>query len=328
MGFRMSGRLIVGGAVSLLAALVPGGIGITATVQDSAVRPYSRQSDVIYGRKDGLALTMEVLGPRKPNGLAVIWVVSSSGRSSREQTLTTSFERRVLPFLQRGYAVFAVIHGSSPRFQLQDHVQDVRRAVRFVFHRAADYHVDPRRLGIAGSSSGGLTALLIAMHGDDGDARADDPVMQAPSRVQAAGAFFAPSDLLQFGEGEETVLQFMQRRYAVIDPSFEFFDVEAKTGARTRIEEPDAVARTLREFSPIRHVTRGDPPTILIHGTADALVPIEQSRRLARRLRDAGVPVQLLEREGMAHAWPGWEAEAALIADWFETHLRVRGNKQ
>jgi hypothetical protein len=53
---------------------------------------YSRQSDVIYGRKFGLALTMEVFTPAKPNGLGVVWVVSSSGKSSREQTLQPSFD--------------------------------------------------------------------------------------------------------------------------------------------------------------------------------------------------------------------------------------------
>ena len=64
---------------------------------------YSRQSDVSYGRKFGLALTMEVFAPAKPNGLRVIWVVSSSGKSSREQTLQSSFARRISPLLEHGW---------------------------------------------------------------------------------------------------------------------------------------------------------------------------------------------------------------------------------
>src|SRR5262249_884035 len=75
---------------------------------------YSRQSDFIYGHKFGLALTMEVFTPAKPNELGVVWVVSSSGKSSREQTLQPSFGRRISPLLTHGYTVFAVIHGSSP----------------------------------------------------------------------------------------------------------------------------------------------------------------------------------------------------------------------
>ena len=114
---------------------------------------YSRQSDVIYGRRFGLALTMEVFTPAKPNRLGVLWVVSSSGKSSREQTLQPSFERRLSPLLTHGYTVFAVIHGSSPAFQVPDFVDDARRAVRFVRHRAAEFRIDGQRLGIAGVKS-------------------------------------------------------------------------------------------------------------------------------------------------------------------------------
>src|SRR5438309_1378068 len=70
----------------------------------------ARQSDVIYGRKFGLALTMEVFTPASRNGLGVVWVVSSSGISSREQTLRESFQQRLSPLVDRGYTVFAVIH--------------------------------------------------------------------------------------------------------------------------------------------------------------------------------------------------------------------------
>src|SRR5918993_135284 len=73
-------------------------LGVHASAPATAQTPsveYSRQSDVIYGRKFGLALTMEVLVPADPNGLGVVWVVSSSGKSSREHTLQPSFERRL-----------------------------------------------------------------------------------------------------------------------------------------------------------------------------------------------------------------------------------------
>jgi hypothetical protein len=129
----------------------------------------SRQSDVVYGHKLGVGLTMEVFTPVMPNGIGVLWVVSSSGKSSRELTLQDSFERRISPLLDRGYVVFAVIHGSAPVFNVQDFVSDVRRAVRFVRERSARFGVDGRRLGLAGSSSGGLLALMVAMEGEDGN---------------------------------------------------------------------------------------------------------------------------------------------------------------
>jgi dipeptidyl aminopeptidase/acylaminoacyl peptidase len=78
----------------------------------------------------------------------------------------------------------------------------------------------------------------------------------------------------------------------------------------------------LREYSPVTHVTAGDPPTILIHGDMDKAVPVQQSRRLVERLNDANVPARLVVRTGAGHAYPGWEADNALIAEWFDAHLR------
>ena len=78
----------------------------------------------------------------------------------------------------------------------------------------------------------------------------------------------------------------------------------------------------LREYSPVTHVTAGDPPAILIHGDQDQAVPVQQSRRLLERLNDANVPARLTVREGAGHAYSGWEADSSLIADWFDAHLR------
>jgi acetyl esterase/lipase len=299
---------------------VLGGAGEFVPAQ-TAVAEYSRQSDVIYGRKLGLALTMEVFAPPRPNGLGVVWVVSSSGKSSREQTLQPSFERRIMPFLQRGYTIFAVIHGSSPAFQVQDYVEDARRAVRFVRHRAGEFGIDAQHLGISGASAGGLIALLVALRGEDENPASADAVERVSSRVQAVGCFFPPTDLTNFGDNSESILDLMRQRGAA-DPSFQFYDVEQKTGARTLVTDQEKLLRMLSEISPVTHVTADDPPTILVHGDADKAVPLQQSRRLVDRLREANVVARLVVREGMAHAWPGWEADSSLIAEWFDAHLR------
>jgi hypothetical protein len=113
------------GRLACLALCLMGSLPNRANAQGSAAKA-SRQSDVVYGRKFGLALTMEVFTPANRNGLGVVWVVSSSGRSSRDETLQNSFERRLSPLLDRGYTVFAVIHGSAPIFNVLDQLSDVR----------------------------------------------------------------------------------------------------------------------------------------------------------------------------------------------------------
>lgn len=285
------------------------------------VLKYSRQADVIYGRKHGLALTMEVLEPPVANGLGVIWIVSSSGVSSREKTFQPSFEQRIRPFLNQGYKVFAVIHGSSPRFQLRDYFQDGTRAVRFVRFHSDQFEIDPDRLAIAGSSAGGHIALMIATQGRDGDEKAIDPVERVSSKVRAAGCFFPPTDLLNYAQEHENVLDFMRRKYGMVPPAFEFFDVDAQSGARTPIRGREDLLLALREMSPIMHVSPDDPPTILIHGDSDSIVPVQQSKRFVGQLEKAQVAVRLVLRKGKTHAWKGWEADSELIAAWFNRQL-------
>ena len=296
-------------------------LGSAAAGQTSRAK-ITRQSDVIYGRKFGMALTMEVFTAATRNGIGVVWVVSSSGRSSRQQTVEDSFERRIAPLLEQGYTVFAVIHGSAPIFSLQDQVSDVRRAVQFVRHRAAEFGIDGQRLGISGSSAGGLLALVVAMQDGQGDETSDDPVERESSRVQAVGCFFPPTDLLNYGGSGENLVDLMQKRDGKVDPTFQFYASDAKTGARRALTGREEVNRMLQGYSPVTHVTAGDPPTILIHGEQDKAVPVQQSRRLIERLNEANVPARLVVRESVGHAYRGWEADAALIADWFDTHLR------
>ena len=277
-------------------------VSVAALLQPQPNAGYARQSDVIYSRRSDLALTMEVLIPPRPNRVGVVWVVSSSGRSSPEQTFQPTFERRVSPFLSQGYTVFAVMHSVAPKFQVPDYENDVRRAVRFVRHDAARFGIDPGRLGIVGSSSGGLIALLVALRGQDGNPDSADSVERVSGRVQVAGAFFSPTDLTNFGDASENILDVMRQRTGKIDPSFP--------------------SENLADISPVTHVTRDDPPILLIHGNQDKAIPIQQSRRLMERLQAARVPARFVEREGKAHAWDGWESDSALVADWFTAHLR------
>jgi acetyl esterase/lipase len=155
---------------------------------------------------------------------------------------------------------------------VQDYVQDARRAVRFVRHRASEFGIDAQRLGISGSSAGGLIALNVAMRGEDGDPASEDAVERVSSRVRAVGCFFPLTDLTNFGDNAEHIVDLMRQRGAV-DPSFQFYDVDQKTGARTRVTDRENVLRSLRDISPVTHVTADDPPAILVHGGADKAVP-------------------------------------------------------
>src|SRR5206468_1308933 len=125
-------------------------------------------------------LTLDVFKPKKEsNGLGVILVVSGGWVSSHDG-INRGF---VVPFTDRGYTVFAVVHGSQPKFTIPEVVGDMKRSVRFIRHHAREYGVDPEQLGISGASAGGHLSLMIGTSGDKGNPSAVDPVDREPSRV-------------------------------------------------------------------------------------------------------------------------------------------------
>src|SRR5262249_32142660 len=108
--------------------------------------------------------------------------------------------------LRRGYTVFAVVHGSQPKYTIPEILPDMHRAVRFIRHHARDYHIDPDRIGIAGGSAGGRLSMMQATAGTSGDPGATDPIDRESSRVQAVGCFFPPTDFLNYGKPGEIAL--------------------------------------------------------------------------------------------------------------------------
>ena len=94
---------------------------------------------------------MDVFTPEQPNGCGVVFMVSGGFFSAKSMINTAFFQA----FLDRGYVVFAVVHGSQPKYAIPEIVEDIHRSLRYIRHHAADYGVDPARLGICGASAGG-----------------------------------------------------------------------------------------------------------------------------------------------------------------------------
>ena len=113
-------------------------------------------------------MTLDAFRPDKPNGCAILFMVSGGFFSSHD-AINPDFYRALL---DRGYTVFAVVHGSQPRFFIPEIEQDIHRAVRFVRHNAAQFEINPDKLGITGASAGGHLSLTMATQGRPGNADA------------------------------------------------------------------------------------------------------------------------------------------------------------
>lgn len=277
---------------------------------------YTRREDVIYGRKFGTALTLDVFTPKeKPNGAAVIAVVSGGWFSDHGGVNPQSY----LPYLKRGYTVFAVVHGSQPKFTIPEVLTDMHRAVRFIRSRAEEFRIDPKRIGITGGSAGGHLSLMIGTSGTDGDSNAKDPVDRLSSRVQAVGCFYPPTDFLNWGEPGVNALG--KGPLAWLPSPFEFREFDATAKKFVSVTDEKKLLKIGREISPITHVSADDPAMLIIHGDADKVVPIQQAQIMIEKLKSVNVPNELVNRPGQGHGWPTLLNDVELFADWFDKHL-------
>jgi acetyl esterase/lipase len=303
--------------VAFVGLLVAPSAALAQAADDAA---FTRKQDVVYGRKFGTALTMDVFTPRKPNGAAVVWVVSGGWVSSHAAINPGAIKE----FLDRGYTVFAVCHGCQPKFTIPEILDDLHRAVRFIRHHAKEYGIDPERIGITGGSAGGHLALMQGTAGDKGKADAKDPIDRASSRVQAVACFFPPTDFLNYGGKDKFALDGLLARFKA---PFDFREFDAKAGVFVPVGDREKVLAISRQVSPITHVSADDAPTLIVHGDADVLVPIGQAEAIVAKLKEAGVPAELVVKKGAAHGWKGMEKDRATMADWFDKYLRPAGPK-
>lgn len=254
--------------------------------------------EVIYGHKDGLAMTFDVFPPNgKANGAAVVFVVSGGWFSKWAPPAKTRFV--LSPFLASGYTGFAVRHGSSPRYSIAEAVSDVRRAIRTIRRDAKEYGIESDRIGVIGMSAGGHLTLMLATTGDDGKS-SDNPLEKVSSRITAGVALVPPSDLTNYvwstPDLDDQYLRF---------PGLDMTKDEAKT------------------VSPLYFVSPDDAPCLVISGGKDTLVLPEQGRWIHEKMEKTGVENKFVLYKDAGHGL-GKDMPAAIMEslNWFNEHLK------
>ena len=268
---------------------------VAAQSQEMTVTP-----DVVYGHKYGMALTFDVFTPTNANGAAVLNMVSGGWRSQWRPHEVS--QRRYRELLDAGFTVIAVRHGSSPKYVIPEIVPDVRRAVRYIRLNARRLGVDPNRLGVWGGSAGGHLSLMLGNASDRGDPSSEDPVLRASDRVAAVVAYYPPVDLRPLARGATPA-----------NPNTRF--------PALNFDKSEAPAN-----SPIVHVSADDPPTLLIHGDSDGLVPVSNSHEIYAAFQEHGVESEVIIIPGADHGFRGTDAVLATAAmvNWFVDHLGSR----
>ncbi len=213
-------------------------------------------------------------------------------------------------FTARGYAIASIGYRLSDTAVFPAQLEDCKAAIRWLRAHAAAHHIDPDRIAAWGSSAGGH---LVALLGVTGGTRAFDKGghLDFSSGVQAVVDYYGPAD-------------FCDRSLLKDKPSLGGPESAESLliGAAVR-DHPEKAAAA----SPVAYVTKGGAPFFIVHGTADPVVPVSQSRRLDAALRDAGVFSRLKLIEGAAHGGPEYATRGLLdeVDAFLTTHLEPAG---
>lgn len=270
--------------------------------------------DIVYGHKFGMALTFDVFIPANSNGAAVIFLNSGgfvSGKvrflrmdENMECSYLTKDELMIVPenfkypplaqfsmdeLLDKGISVFDVRHGSSPRFTLDEIVEDCHLAIKFIKEHAGLFHIDPDRMGLFGASAGGYLAAYLA----------------------ATGA------------GVKTIAIYYPAGYDFIELKNTAEEAYENLPALHLDEE------ILKELSLNQHISSDDPSFLIIYGEEDFPFITASCKDISAALTKVEVEHELIPIPGVGHEFrneEGYHAEhgeyARLkMADWFGKKL-------
>ncbi len=204
------------------------------------------------------------------------------GGHTRQSAAFSNFPQVLASLASEGFVVASLEYRLSGEAKFPAQLQDVRAAVRFLKANAAKYGIDPNKVALWGGSAGGHLAALAGM--SCGAPGIDEKPQAAGSEcVQGVVSWYGVFDFAPMVQRAE------QAPVALLGCS---------SGAACPADKIAAV-------SPLTYLDPKDPPFLLIHGDADKVVPAEQSRIAAARMKAVGVPVETIFMPGIDHSWIG-----------------------
>jgi acetyl esterase/lipase len=230
---------------------------------------------VEYGAGGQRKLQLDLYLPKgrtKPTP-AIIFIHGGAWKSGKRSDM----KFYCVKFAEKGYVTATVTYRLMDEAPFPAAVRDVKCAVRWLRANAVKYQVDPNRIAVSGNSAGGHLSLMIG-YSDDPSLEGNGGNSTVSSRVSVVVDFYGPTDLTtDFARNQGLVQDFM--------------------GGKTFDEAPDMY----KLASPLFHLTKDDPPTLIFHGTIDSTVPIAQADKLAEKLKELGIDYVYERYDGWPH---------------------------
>ena len=260
--------------------------------------------DIEYGVAAGESLKLDAFVPEGAGPFPAVILVHGGGWTGGDKSGGAKKNAYMVPMHsaleQAGFAWFSINYRLAPKHRYPACVEDVETAIRWVKANAAKYRLDPRRIALSGESAGGHLVQLAMVRMDES------------TRLAAVVPFYGRCDL-------------------IIDqkPGAELrTNLAALFGRKTFDEE---ARRLMTAASPLLHLKRGLPPVLLVHGTADASVPYEQSVAWQKRSRELGLACDFITIKDGVHGMISWDVVAPTyrqdVVAWLVRTLRAPAAK-
>lgn len=255
------------------------------------------EMDMVYSKVAGESLMMDVYFPEKsPKPSPAVLVIHGGAWMSGKRSDVADIAKTLA---DQGFVAATTSYRLAPKYKWPTMLDDVQTAVRFLRKNAENFHLDPAKIGSCGASAGGHLALLLGFR-DTAGSPLEYPGLS--SRTQAVFNIFGPTD-------------FRRDFPASIDPLIVTLLGKKKENA----------SEELRQASPVHWITKESAPVFTLHGDADPLVPVAQSKWLKERLDAAGVKNELLVVPKMGHGVDRSKPEQLkgmlAGAEWLKKHL-------
>jgi pectinesterase len=233
------------------------------------------RTDIEYGKAGDAPLLLDANIPDDPGPHPVAILVHGGGWNSGDKAADFKWLRQ--PLTDAKFTWFSVNYRLAPKYHWPACYDDVQTAIKWVKANAAQYKGDPKRIALIGYSAGGQLVCLSAVKAT------------VETRVQAIVGYAPPTDfeldLPTRGGLSKSLMDLLDRPHELTDES----------------------RKMLIELSAIHFVKPGLPPFLLIHGTADKSVPYQGSLNFQAKLKEVGVPCELITLEGAQHNSATWD---------------------
>ena len=267
------------------------------------------EENLTYGKGGDRALKLDLARPEGDGPFPALVFIHGGGWQSGNRA---EFRREIVEAAKRGYVAVTVSYRlteaddqGKTKHPFPAQVNDVKCAVRWLRANAARYRVAPDRIGATGSSAGGHLSLMLGLTDAAAKLEGSGGHADRSSRVQAVVNYFGPTDMLE-----------LQRTSAGAKPIVASF-----------LGGPPRQARNLYlASSPTTYASQDDPPVLSLHGADDRLVPPDQARLLAKKMKAAGASHTLVILDGQGHGFRGEAAAKAKAAkyEFFDKHLKQK----